>query len=86
MWLKASESINYGGVIANVGEINEKNCGLRGRPRKHWMVVSIQASVSGSIGNFSIFMLALIVLSSITVKGEMVRNMDPLGHSCDFSD
>ena len=52
MWLKASESINYGGVIANVGEINEKNCGLRGRPRKHWMVVSIQASVSGSIGNF----------------------------------
>ena len=59
MWLKASESINYGGVVANVGEINEKNCGLRGRPRKHWMVVSIQASVSGSIGNFFPFLCLL---------------------------
>ena len=47
-----------------------------------------QASVSGfllfSIGiNLSIFvnfMLALIVLSSITKNGEIVRKMAPLGH------
>ena len=53
------------------------------------MVVNIQASVSGSqlfsIGikrlNLSIFaniMLALIVLSSITKKGEIVTNMAPV--------
>ena len=29
---------------------------------------------------FAKFMLALIVLSSITKKGEIVRNMAPLGH------
>jgi len=52
------------------------------------MVVNIQASVRGSqlisIGikwlifvNFCKFMLALIVLSSITKKGEIVTNMAP---------
>ena len=55
--------------------------GLRGRPSQHWMMVSIQASVSGSIFYFFIkFMLALIVLSSITKKGEIVRKMTPLSH------
>ena len=52
------------------------------------MMVSIQVSVSVfqlfSIGiNLSIFvkfMLALIVLSSITKNGEIVRKMVPLGH------
>jgi hypothetical protein len=29
-------------------------------------------------------MLALTVLSSITKKGEIVRNMAPLGYNCDF--
>ena len=62
--------------------------GFRGRPSHHWMMVSIQASVSDfqlfSIGiNLSIFcklMLALIVLSSITKKGEIVRKMTFLSH------
>ena len=59
-----------------------------GGPSHHSMMVSIQASVSSfqlfSIGiNLSIFckfMLALIVLSSITKKGEIVRKMAPLSH------
>ena len=70
-----------------LGETKGDN-GLKGRPSHHWMMVSIQASVSGfqlfSIGiNLSIFanfMLTLIVLSSITKKGEIVRKMAPLGH------
>jgi hypothetical protein len=42
------------------------------------MVVSIQASVSGSNSvNFCKFMLALVVLSQITKKGEIVANMAP---------
>ena len=40
-------------------------------PRKYkWFNLSI----------FTKFMLASIVLSSITKKGEIVRNMAPLGH------
>jgi hypothetical protein len=70
-----------------LGETKGDN-GFRGRPSHHWMMVSIQASVIGfqlfSIGiNLSIFinfMLALIVLSSITKKGEIVRKMAPLGY------
>ena len=62
---------------------NKGGNGFSGRPSHHWLMVSIQASVSGfqlfSIGiNLSIFanfMLALIVLSSITKKGETVTNM-----------
>ena len=68
-----------------LGETKGDN-GFRGRPSHHWMMVSIQASVSGfqlfSIGiNLSIFckfMLALIVLSSITNKREIVRKMTSL--------
>jgi len=66
------------------GETKGDN-GFRGRPSHHWMMVSIQASVIGfqlfSIGiNLSIFvnfMLALIVLSSITKKEKIVTNMAP---------
>ena len=60
---------------------NKGDNGSRGRPSHLWMMVSIQASVSGF--NFSIltkFMLALIVLSSITKNGEIVRKMAPLGY------
>ena len=60
---------------------NKGDNGFRWRPSHHWMMVSIQASVSGF--KFSIlakFMLALIVLSSITKKGEIVRKIAPLGH------
>ena len=70
-----------------LGETKGDN-GFKGRPSHHWMMVSIQASVSGfqlfSIGiNLSIFvnfMLALIVLSSITKKGEIIRKMASLSH------
>jgi len=34
------------------GEAKGENHGFRGRPSRHWMVVSIQASVSGSICQF----------------------------------
>ena len=34
------------------GEAKGGNHGFRGRPSRHWMVVSIQASVSGSICQF----------------------------------
>ena len=34
------------------GEEKGGNHGFRGRPSRHWMMVSIQASVSGSIGQF----------------------------------
>jgi len=45
------------------------------------MMVSIQATVSGSIFQFlQKFVLALILLSSITKNGEIVRKMAPLGH------
>ena len=78
-----SES-SHEGEVAKKGENQRGNHGFRGRPSHHWMMVSIQASVSGSIGikrlNLSIFaniMLALVVLSSITKKGEIVTNMAP---------
>ena len=78
---------NMTNEVANMGR-NKGDNGFRERPSHHWMMVSIQISVSGfqlfSIGiNLSIFvnfMLALIVLSSITKKGEIVRKMAPLGH------
>ena len=64
------------------------NNGFRGRPSHHWMMVSIQVSVNGfqivfnwyQFVNFYKFMLALIVLSSITKKGEIVRKMTSLSH------
>ena len=70
-----------------LGETKGDN-GFRGRPSHHWMMVCIQASVSAfqllSIGIilsiFAKFKLALIVLSSITKKGEIVRKMAPLSH------
>ena len=70
-----------------LGETKGDN-GFRGRPSHHWMMVSIQASVISfqlfSIGInlliFANFMFALIVLSSITKKEEIVRKMVPLGH------
>ena len=34
------------------GEAKGGNHGFRGSPSLHWMLVSIQASVSGSIGKF----------------------------------
>ena len=65
-------------VALTKGEKQRGNDGFRGRPSQHWMMVSIQVSVSGSI--FTKFMLALIVLSSITKKREIVRKMAPLSH------
>ena len=59
------------------GEEKEENHGFKGRPSRHWMVVSIQASVSGSICQFLQIYASLIVLSSITKKGEIVTNMAP---------
>ena len=41
------------GEVANMGRSKGENHGFRGRPSRHWMVVSIQASVSGSICQFS---------------------------------
>ena len=69
-------------VALTKGEKQRGNDGFRGRPSQHWMMVSIQVSVSGSICQFFFakFILALIVLSSITKKGEIVRNMAPLDH------
>ena len=70
-----------------LGETKGDN-GCRGRPSHHWMMVSIQASVIGfqlfsisiNLSIFVNFMLALIVLSSITKNGEIVRKMAPLGY------
>ena len=57
MWLKASISqrgrrnvFQNGGEIW--GEAKGGNHGFRGRSSRHWMVLSIQASVSGSICQF----------------------------------
>ena len=44
---KRDECLLNGGEIW--GEVKRKNHGFRGRPSQHWMVVSIQASVSGLI-------------------------------------
>ena len=41
-----SES-SHEGEVARKGEDQRGNHGFRGRPSHHWMVVSIQASVSG---------------------------------------
>ena len=54
MWIKASISQRGRNVFqrGKKGEEEEEkgeNHGFRGRPSLHWMVVSIQASVSGSI-------------------------------------
>ena len=74
-----SES-SHEGEVARKGEDQRGNHGFRGRPSQHWMMVSIQARVSDSICQFLQilnFMLSLIVLSSITKKGEIVTNMAP---------
>ena len=41
-----SES-SHEGEVAKKGENQRGNHGFRGRPSHHWMMVSIQASVSG---------------------------------------
>ena len=73
-----------GTTLIPKGEKQRGNDGFRWRPSQHWMMISIQASVSGfNWLNFLIlakFMFALIVLSSITKKGETIRKMAPLGH------
>ena len=67
-WIKST----YERRVANRGRKKKGNHSFRGRPNQHWMVVSVQASVSGSICQFfATFMLALIVLSSITKKGKL---------------
>ena len=42
-----SES-SHEGEVTKKGENQRGNHGFRGRPSRHWMVVNIQASVSGS--------------------------------------
>ena len=74
---RGSNFDSKGGVkeneVANMGR-NKGDDGFRGRPSHHWMMVSIQTSVSDSIFLFFVnFMLALIVLPSITKNGEIVR-------------
>ena len=72
-WIKST----YERRVENRGR-NKGDHGFKGRPNRHWMMVSIQASVSSLICQFfANFMLALIVLSSITKKGEIVTNMAP---------
>ena len=44
-WIKST----YERGVANRGRNKEGNHGFRGRPSRHWMMVSIQASVSCSI-------------------------------------
>ena len=46
-WIKST----YERRVANRGW-NKGDHGFRGRPNRHWMIVSIQASVSGSICQF----------------------------------
>ena len=66
------------GEVTNIGRSKGGNNGFRGKPSLlHWMVVSIQVSVSGSICQILQIMFALIVLSSITKKGKTVTNMAP---------
>jgi hypothetical protein len=59
---------------------------LGGGQVQDWMVVSIQASVSGSICQF----LQIYAFFDCVVinhqKWEIVRNMAPLGHNYDFGD
>ena len=47
-WIKST----YERGVANRGRNKGGNHGFRGRPSCHWMVVSIQTSVSGSICQF----------------------------------
>ena len=55
MWIKASipqRGRNVFQMGEKYGEKQRGNLGFRGRPSRHWMVISIQASVSGSICQF----------------------------------
>jgi hypothetical protein len=54
-----------------LGEAKGETMDLGGGQVQDWMVVSIQASVSGSICQFLQIYTCLIVLSSITKKGEI---------------
>ena len=47
-WIKST----YERRVVNRGRKKKGNHSFRGRPNQHWMVVSIQASVSGSIYQF----------------------------------
>ena len=47
-WIKST----YERRVANRGRNKRGNHGFKGRPNHHWMLVSIQASVSGSICKF----------------------------------
>ena len=47
-WIKST----YERGVANRGRNKGENHGFRGRPSHHWIVVNIQASVSGSICQF----------------------------------
>ena len=47
-WIKST----YERRVTNRGRNKRGNHGFRGRPSRHWMMVSIQVSVSGSICQF----------------------------------
>jgi hypothetical protein len=51
-----------------------------------WMVVSIQASVSGLICKFLQIYTCFDCVVINHQKGDIARNMAPLGHNCDFGD
>ena len=73
-WIKST----YERGVANRGRNEGGNHSFKGRPRQHWMVVSIQASVSGSICQFlQILCLLSLCCHQSPKRGEIVTNMAP---------
>ena len=60
-----SES-SHEGEVAKKGENKRGNHGYRGRPSHHWMVINIQASVSGSqLISIGIKLLNLLIFANL---------------------
>jgi hypothetical protein len=59
---------------------------LGGGQVQDWMVLSIQESVSGSICQFMQIYACFDCVVINHQRGEIARNMAPLGHDCDFGD
>ena len=57
---------SHEGEVAKKGENQRGNHGFRGRPSRHWMVVNIQASVSGfQLISIGIKLLILSILCKL---------------------
>ena len=88
MWIKLSHIPDKGGEIpsesSHEGEVTRQEEEQKG---ESWFQGEAKPSLDGgkhpseckwlNLSNFVNFMLALIVLSSITKKGEIVKNMAP---------